>query len=141
MASTSANHDAARAAPPARVTGTDRYRASAHVMACAFGEGTALLDGRTNTYFSLDPVGATVWEALQRDAAPPGAAEPSRAAGCSLPELCEAVAGEFDVTARDCRDDVASLVADLVANGLCEAAPTGASGATPPGAPAASGPA
>ena len=101
------SHDAATRPPH---SDAPLYRAAPHVMSCAFGEGTALLDGRTNTYSSLDPVGATVWAALA-EAGP---------AGVRLDTLCAAVADEFDVSAPDCRDDVAALLDALVAHGLCE---------------------
>ena len=39
-------------------------------VSCALGEGTAILDGRTNRYFSLNRTGALVWDALP---ATPGA--------------------------------------------------------------------
>ena len=105
---------------PSVPTDATRYRPAAHVMACPFGEGTALLHGGTNTYFSLDPVGATVWSAMTGEAGAGGAPD---GVARSLDELCDAVAGEFDVDAATCRPDIEALLQALLAHGLCEAAP------------------
>lgn len=103
-----------------------RFRAREGVMACPFGEGLALLDARSNTYFSLDAVGTVVWRALGGHV--PGGEVPNVAPATPTPAiptpatlklLCDAVANEFEVTAEACGSDIATLVTDLEAHGLC----------------------
>ena len=100
-----------------------RYRCSATVMACAFGEGIALLDANSNTYFSLDPVGAVVWNAMSRDGGSASGVDPSQTdpSSVALDELCDAVAAEFDVAPETCRPDIVALLGELRTHGLCEA--------------------
>lgn len=115
-----------------------RFRARDGVMACSFADGVALLDARSNTYFSLDGVGTVIWQALGGAAPQPsphagldegwnGGQDESdaSAAPATLEQLCEAVVNEFEVTAEACRADIAALVTDLEAHGLCVREPLG----------------
>ena len=104
-------------------TDAPRYRANPDIVACSLGEaGSALLDLRSNTYFSLDPVGEAVWAALS---SPTDAPASSHA-------LCEVVAREFETTPNGCRDDIDRLLTELRLHDLigaiaCEAEPSDAS--------------
>lgn len=82
------------------------YRPKPDCMACEYGEGLAILDIHSNTYFSLDPVGATVWTALGD--------------GASIDTLVSAVVTEFDVSPGVCRSDVESFVSTLMKENLLE---------------------
>ena len=43
----------------------DRVSATKDAVACEFGNGLALLDMRSNIYYSLNSVGAYIWELIQ----------------------------------------------------------------------------
>lgn len=74
------------------------------VVSCPLGTGAALLDLRSGTYFSLNAVGAFVWERLR---------QPARFDG-----LCSAVLSEFDVDAERCRADLSALIGQFQSAGL-----------------------
>lgn len=86
---------------------TETYSAQPDVVACELDSGAALLDLRTSLYFSLNGVGAVLWEALQ-----------SRT---SLDNLAVLVAEKFDVAVEDCRRDVEVYVKELQARQLVTA--------------------
>ena len=81
-----------------------RLQAAADVMASPLGDGVALLDLRSNQYFSLNAVGAALWQALARPR--------------SINDLCDAVADDFEVASDACRADVRALLGDLQRHGL-----------------------
>jgi hypothetical protein len=74
------------------------------VVGCTLGEGAALLNLRTNIYYSLDTVGSFVWNALS---------EPVAFGG-----LVSRVLAEFDVAPDVAERDLATLVNRLDAAGL-----------------------
>jgi hypothetical protein len=69
------------------------------VVSTDLGDGVALLDLRSNVYFSLDEVGAVVWKALQ---------EPR-----STGELIEHVLSIYEVDRDQCATDIEMLLDDL----------------------------
>ncbi|WP_425072743.1 PqqD family protein [Sagittula sp. S175] len=82
------------------------YRASAQSVACAYGDGVAILSLKSNRYFSLDPVGTVVWTQLEKDA--------------DINGLVEAVTQEFDVEPEVCREDIEQLLASMLNAELIE---------------------
>ena len=40
------------------------YLVSPECVSCEVEDGIAILDLRSNTYFSLDPVGAAIWDRM-----------------------------------------------------------------------------
>ncbi|WP_410216365.1 PqqD family protein [Paracoccus sp. (in: a-proteobacteria)] len=82
------------------------YIASPDCVACAVDDGVAILDLRSNTYFSLDPVGADVWQQLS--------------APSSLDDLATAIADQYMITAGECRRDIAKLLEDMTKHGLVQ---------------------
>jgi hypothetical protein len=78
--------------------------ASDGVMTCDLKDTLALLDVRSNQYYSLNPVGALVWSTIQ--------------APSSVDDICAAISEKFAVTAADCRADVELLLSKLEAAGL-----------------------
>lgn len=76
------------------------------VVGCALGDGAALLNLRTNIYYSLDTVGSFVWDAL---------GEPVPFGG-----LVERVLSEFDVAPDVAERDLTLLVRRLDAAGLVQ---------------------
>lgn len=81
-----------------------RWVAAPGVVTTELSEGLALLDTRTETYFTLNPTGAHVWSLLDR--------------GRTVPQLAEALAQRFGAPPGACREDVAGLLDDLAGNGL-----------------------
>jgi hypothetical protein len=69
------------------------------VLSTELGDGLALLDLRTNVYFSLSEVGTVIWDALQ---------QPSTRA-----DLVERVLSEYDVTEEQCAGDIDALLDEL----------------------------
>ena len=82
------------------------YLVSPECVSCAVEDGIAILDLRSNTYFSLDPVGAAIWDRM--------------AAPASLDELAAAVAADYDVAPEQCRGDIANLLEDMLTHGLIQ---------------------
>lgn len=80
------------------------YVCSEDCVSCPTEDGVALLDLQSNTYFSLDPIGAVIWEQLS---------EPS-----SVEHLTAAVLREYDADPDVCRRDISDLLSDLVTHKL-----------------------
>lgn len=78
------------------------------VVACDLGGDAALLDLRSSTYYTLNPVGAFVWNRIGTP--------------ISFGALCDAVTAEFDVESARCRADIAVLLEQLREAGLVRAA-------------------
>ena len=78
--------------------------ASKDAVTCEFGEGVALLDLRSNVYYSLNSIGAYVWELIQ---------EPTY-----VSKISEAVIARYDVAPARCREDVNGLLKGLADAGL-----------------------
>lgn len=83
--------------------------ADADVVACELGSGAALLSLRSNRYFSLNEVGAFIWNRMEQPT--------------DIDTLCDAVASTFDVEPERCRRDVAAIVQSLADAGLAVVAP------------------
>ncbi|KEP71393.1 hydrogenase expression protein HypA [Thioclava dalianensis] len=82
------------------------YRPAKDCVVCSYGDGLAVLDMRSNQYFSLDAVGAVVWEVIAR-------------AG-NRDEMITAVTEAYDVTPEVCAADIAALLSELHAQNLIE---------------------
>ena len=83
----------------------DTICASDDVVAREVAGEQVLLNLETGTYFGLNPVGAHVWQALERGPA-------------SIAALVDAVVSEFDAERDVVEEDLLALAADLVDNGL-----------------------
>jgi hypothetical protein len=81
-----------------------RISATKDVVSCEFGNGIALLDLKSNVYFSLNSVSTFVWELIQTPRSPA--------------EICKAVMERYDVGTAQCRADLAVLLKDLTDAGL-----------------------
>lgn len=88
--------------------------ADPEVVGCPLGEGSALLNLRTNIYYSLNTVGAFVWDALSA----PGSAPDSEP--LSFGRLVERVRTAYDAPAAVVEADLARLVAQLEDAGLVQ---------------------
>ncbi|MER8856134.1 MULTISPECIES: PqqD family protein [unclassified Mesorhizobium] len=78
--------------------------ASKDAVACEFGNGLALLDMRSNIYYSLNSVGAFIWELIQ---------EPR-----PISEIRSAVLDRYNVDPERCKADVDGLLKGLADAGL-----------------------
>ncbi|ESW96668.1 hydrogenase expression protein HypA [Mesorhizobium sp. LSJC268A00] len=85
-------------------TDHDRMSASKDAVACEFGNGLALLDMRSNIYYSLNSVGAFIWELIQ---------EPR-----PISEIRSAVLDRYNVDPERCKADVDGLLKGLADAGL-----------------------
>jgi hypothetical protein len=77
-----------------------------HVLLQHVGEESVLLNLKTETYFGLDPVGTSMWDALTKAETVDGAYQ----------ELLSA----FEVEPRRLREDLEGLIENLLRNGLLE---------------------
>lgn len=92
-------------APPPPPGQTEyRYRASPDVTSAAHGEKLVLLDLRFEQYYSLDGIGARIWELIGQSA--------------SADEITAKLAAEYEAPLDQIRQDVNAFVADLVGSGL-----------------------
>jgi hypothetical protein len=83
---------------------SDKVIIPTEVMARQVGDETVILDLRSGTYFSLDPVGARIWQHLSD--------------GRVLSDLCDLMLEEYEV-ARDQFDlDLSKLLDELGDKGL-----------------------
>ena len=80
-------------------TATGALERSRDVVSTPLGEGEALLDTVSNTYFSLNEVGAFVWRLLERPA--------------TRGDILEAVVAEYDVSRASCEADIDLLITEL----------------------------
>ena len=82
------------------------YLVSPECVSCEVESGIAILDLRSNTYFSLDSVGAAIWDRM--------------AAPASLDDLTAAIAAEYEVAPEECRRDISDLLDDMLTHGLIQ---------------------
>ena len=82
----------------------DRVSASKDAVACEFGNGLALLDMRSNIYYSLNSVGAYIWELIQQPK--------------PIAEIRSAVLERYNVEPERCKADVDGLLKGLADAGL-----------------------
>ena len=78
--------------------------ASDEPLTAPLGGEIVLLDPGQGVYFSLNEVGARVWELIEEPA--------------SVQSLCERIVEEFEVDLQTCSQDVLRVVSDLVERGL-----------------------
>lgn len=78
--------------------------ADSAIVSCALDEQRILLDLSCSRYYSLNKVGACLWEAM---------AEPT-----SVAALQDIVIARFNVSAQQCRDDVDALLTALSGSAL-----------------------
>jgi len=76
-----------------------QFQPDPEVVACDLAGGAALLDMRSGTYFTLNAVGAFIWDKLQPSA--------------TLDDLCRSVTSAFDIDQAQCRQHIGALLADL----------------------------
>ncbi|WP_027052706.1 PqqD family protein [Mesorhizobium erdmanii] len=82
----------------------DTVSAIKDAVACQFGDGLALLNLKSNIYYSLNGVGAFIWELIQ---------EPK-----TIGDIQGAVLERYNVDAERCKADVDALLKGMAENGL-----------------------
>ncbi|ADV09416.1 PqqD family protein [Mesorhizobium sp. M7A.F.Ca.CA.001.09.2.1] len=82
----------------------DSVCATKDAVACEFGDGLALLNLKSNVYYSLNGVGAFIWDLIQ---------EPR-----SIGDIRSAVLARYNVDPARCQADVDALLKGLADNGL-----------------------
>ena len=75
-------------------------------VSCPLGDDIIILDLKAGLYFSLDNVGARIWQLIQQPRA--------------IQELRTAILDEFEVAQDACERDLLALVTDLAARGLID---------------------
>lgn len=80
------------------------WRQSSSVVSSPLENQLALLDTRSNVYYSLDGIGPVLWDAL--------------AQGACLTQLCAIARERYDVSARVAEADIAHWIAEMSAAGL-----------------------
>ncbi len=84
----------------------DRFRPTAQAHARRFDREVVVLDLGGGKYYSLDEVGAVIWEKLT--------------SGLSLGEVVEQIAAAYDVDEETALRDARRITGELVAAGLLE---------------------
>jgi len=85
--------------PSVVVAGKDQF-------SCPLGDDTVILDVKAGLYFSLDNVGAMVWQLIQQPK--------------SVREIREAILENFEVEPEVCERDLLALLRDLAGRKLIE---------------------
>lgn len=77
---------------------------SPDVLTQMVGEELVILDLSGEAYFGLDPVGAQIWQLIEK--------------GTSLSDIVTRLLGEYDVSEPELRTDIEKLVGDLIEHKL-----------------------
>ena len=75
-------------------------------FSCPLGDDTVILDVKAGLYFSLDNVGAFIWQLIQQPH--------------SVEDLRRAITEEFEVDAETCQRDLLALLGQLADRKLIE---------------------
>ena len=75
-------------------------------VSCDLGGEAAILNIANGVYYGLDPVGAQIWNLIQKPR--------------SVTDIRDTILREYDVTPAECERDVISLLKKLLAEGLIE---------------------
>jgi hypothetical protein len=74
------------------------------VVSCDLDGEAAILNLKDGVYYGLDPVGAKIWNLIQKPRV--------------LNDVVEIIWDEYDVDINQCKDDIFELVEELIDNGL-----------------------
>lgn len=75
-------------------------------VSCNLGGESAILNLKSGVYYTLDPVGARVWNILQRP--------------CSVHDVRDTLLSEYEVECELCEHDLYALLEKLLREGLIE---------------------
>lgn len=85
---------------------TTQVKASNDQVSCDLAGESAILDLQNGIYYGLDPVGARIWELIQKP--------------CDAKEVVSQLLDEYDVEPEQCQQDVLALLNQLSERGLIE---------------------
>ena len=74
------------------------------VVSCDLDGEAAILNLKDGVYYGLDPVGAKIWNLIQKPRV--------------LKEVIEIICDEYDVDKDRCKNDIFELIEELLDNGL-----------------------
>jgi hypothetical protein len=74
------------------------------VVSCDLDGEAAILNLKDGVYYGLDPIGAKIWNLIQKP--------------IKLNDVVEIIWDEYDVDINRCKDDIFELVEELLNNGL-----------------------
>ena len=74
------------------------------VVSCDLDGEAAILNIKDGVYYGLDPVGAKIWNLIQKPRV--------------LKEVIEIICDEYDVDKDRCKNDIFELMEELLDNGL-----------------------
>ncbi len=77
---------------------------SDNVVSCDLDTEAAILNLKDGVYYGLDPIGAKIWNLIQKP--------------ITLTEVMETILNEYDVNSEQCKNDVLELIEELLENGL-----------------------
>lgn len=77
---------------------------SSEVVAAPLGDDLMMMSVARGAYYSLNPVGAAIWQRVERPTA--------------VAELCAALLEEFEVSPEQCQAEVLALLAEMEREGL-----------------------
>ena len=75
-----------------------------NVVSCDLDGEAAILNLKNGVYYGLDPIGAKIWNLIQKPRV--------------LNEIVEMIFSEYDVDKNRCKSDIFDLIEDLLDNGL-----------------------
>jgi hypothetical protein len=75
-------------------------------VSCPLGDDIVILDLKAGLYFSLDNVGAMIWQLIQQPT--------------TVQDIRTAVLDTFDVAQEECEQDILSLLQELAGRSLIE---------------------
>lgn len=80
--------------------------ATKDAVSCDLNGEAVILHLPSESYFGLDPVGASIWEFIQE--------------GRTFHEICDHLLAEYDVTREQCESEVQRLIESMREEGLVE---------------------
>lgn len=75
-----------------------------NVVSCDLDTEAAILNLKDGVYYGLDPIGAKIWNLIQK---------PNL-----LTKVIETILNEYDVDKEQCKNDILELLEELLENGL-----------------------
>jgi hypothetical protein len=77
-----------------------------NVVSCDLDGEAAILNMDDGVYYGLDPIGAKIWNFIQKP--------------ILIDDVVELILNEYDVEPEHCREDILELIVELMNNGLVE---------------------
>ena len=85
---------------------SSRVQVAPEVVSCDLAGEAAILNMKDGVYYGLDPVGASIWNLIQKPTV--------------LEDVRDSILEEYDVGEEECQADLLELISQLVENGLVE---------------------